>query len=60
VNIVAFHALLAGGGNGLPLTLLALEVALAYFYRDAFAPMLRARVEPATLSTPSAAPVPAH
>lgn len=60
VNIVAFHALLAGGGLGLPLVLLALEVALAYFYRDAFAPMLRARVEPAALSTPSAAAVPAH
>lgn len=61
VNIVAFHAVLAGGGGlGLPLVLLALEIALAYFYRDAFAPMLRARVEPAALSTPSAAPVPAH
>ena len=60
VNIVAFHALLAGGGLGLPLVLLALEVALAYFYRDAFAPMLRARVEPAALSTPSTAAVPAH
>ena len=60
VNIVAFHALLAGGGNALPLTLLALEIALAYSYRDAFAPMLRARVEPATVSAPSATPVHAH
>lgn len=47
VNIVAFHALLAHGGLGLPLVLLALELYLAYAYRNAFSPMLAARVEPA-------------
>jgi hypothetical protein len=46
VNIVAFHAVLAGD-IGLSIVLLVLEITLAYFYRDAFAPMLRAQVEPA-------------
>lgn len=47
VNIVAFHAFLAPAGMLLPIVLLALECLLAYSYRDAFAPMLRSRVEPA-------------
>jgi hypothetical protein len=46
VNIVAFHAVLAPAGLALPLVLLAAELYLAYVYRTAFAPMLRARVEP--------------
>ena len=46
VNIVAFHAALAPAGLALPLVLLATELTLAYSYRGAFAPMLRARVAP--------------
>ncbi len=45
VNILAFHALLERGGLGLPLFLVGLELALAYAYRQAFAPMLAARVD---------------
>ena len=43
VNIVAFHLLLAPSGLGLGLLVLALEIGLAWAYRAAFAPMLRAR-----------------
>jgi hypothetical protein len=43
VNIVAFHAVLAPAGIGLPLVILALEIYLAWIYRQAFAPMLQAR-----------------
>ncbi|NUO54346.1 MAG: DoxX family protein [Polyangiaceae bacterium] len=46
VNIVAFHFILAPS-YGLPTVILALELFLAYSYRAAFLPMLRARVEPA-------------
>src|SRR5262249_46792744 len=46
VNILAFHALLVGAGVGMPFVLVALEVYLAWSYRDAFAPMLRAKVTP--------------
>ncbi len=49
VNILAFHAFLAPG-IGLPLVLLALELGLAWAYRDAFRPMLRAVVRPAAAS----------
>lgn len=45
VNIVAFHVFLAPEGTGLTLFLLALEIYLAWSYRDAFRPMLRARVQ---------------
>ncbi len=45
VNIVGFHFVLAPS-YGLPLTLLALELYLAWSYRAAFAPMLRAKVAP--------------
>jgi hypothetical protein len=44
VNIIAFHLFLAPAGLALPLVLLALELYLAWSYRSAFAPMLRARV----------------
>lgn len=44
VNIVAFHAFLAPAGLALPLVLLALELYLAWTYRSAYAPMLRAEV----------------
>jgi uncharacterized membrane protein YphA (DoxX/SURF4 family) len=43
VNIVAFHLFLAPSGMALPLALLAAELYLAWIYRAAFAPMLRAR-----------------
>jgi len=46
VNIVAFHAFLAPVGLPIPIVLAAGELYLAWSYRDAFAPMLRARVEP--------------
>lgn len=46
VNILAFHAFLAPAGIPVPLVLAAAEIYLAWVYRDAFAPMLRARVEP--------------
>src|SRR5450432_2332148 len=36
VNIVFFHAFLAPAGLGLPLALLALELYLAWTYREAF------------------------
>ena len=47
VNIVAFHVFLTPPPSlGLPLVLVALEIFLAWSYRGAFRPMLRARVEP--------------
>jgi hypothetical protein len=45
VNIAAFHFVLAPS-YGLPIVLIALELYLAWTYRAAFAPMLRARVAP--------------
>jgi uncharacterized membrane protein YphA (DoxX/SURF4 family) len=60
VNIVAFHLFLAPGEIVLAIVVLALEVYLAWCYRDAYAPMLRARVRPAqsaeTHATPTRAP----
>jgi len=47
VNIVAFHGILAPAGLVLPVVLAALELYLAYAYRNAFAPMLAATVDPA-------------
>ncbi|HEX4338026.1 MAG TPA: DoxX family protein [Polyangiaceae bacterium] len=47
VNILAFHAALEPSGLPVPILLLATELVLAWSYRDAFAPMLRARVSPA-------------
>lgn len=46
VNIVFFHAFLAPTGMALPLVVLLAEIYAAWSYRDAFAPMLGARVEP--------------
>ena len=61
VNIIAFHAFLAPAGLVLPLVLLGLELYLARSYRDAFAPMLRARTE-RRVETPASERdrVPAH
>lgn len=46
VNIVAFHTFLAPAGIGLAAFVLVLEVYLAWAYRNAFRPMLAARVSP--------------
>jgi putative oxidoreductase len=46
VGIVAVHALLAPATIGMALVFLVLELALAWSYRGAFAPMLRARTTP--------------
>jgi len=49
VNIFFFHAFLEGPATlPLPVILLALEIYLAYSYRDAYRPMLAAKVAPAT------------
>jgi len=53
VNIVAFHTLLAPSGAALALVVLALEVYLAWSYRDAYRPMLAARVSPHRSDAPS-------
>lgn len=58
VGITAFHALLAPAGIAVPIALVALELVLAWSYRGAFAPMLRARVAP-TVAEPGAARAPA-
>ena len=46
VNIVAYHLFLAPSGLIIAFAFLAAELWLAWSYRDAFAPMLRAHVEP--------------
>ena len=46
VGITWFHISLEPAALPLPIALVAIEVALAYFYRDAFAPMLQAKTEP--------------
>ena len=51
VNIMGFHLFLVHGGLPVPLTVLALEIYLAWSNRAAFAPMLRARVSPQETST---------
>ncbi len=50
VNIVAFHLFLAPAGIGVPTVMLALEVYLAWTYRDVFAPMLHMRNVPRGVS----------
>jgi uncharacterized membrane protein YphA (DoxX/SURF4 family) len=44
VNIIAFHLALAPSGIPLAFTVLALELMLAWSYREAFRPMLARRV----------------
>ena len=56
VNIVAFHLFLAPAGLAIPIALLAAELYLAWSYRDAYAPMLRARVEPSVTPAQRATP----
>jgi uncharacterized membrane protein YphA (DoxX/SURF4 family) len=62
INIVAFHTVTAPGAKDavLPLVILALEVVLAWRYRDAFRPMLQPNAEPApadAVDRPIGAPV---
>jgi putative oxidoreductase len=47
VNIVGFHLALAPAGLPVALTVLAAQLYLAWSQRQAFAPMLRARTQPA-------------
>jgi putative oxidoreductase len=47
VGIVGFHLVLAPAGMPIALLVLVLELYLAWSYRSAFAPMLRAHSEPA-------------
>jgi len=47
VGITWFHISLEPSGLPIPVVLVALEIATAWFYRAAFAPMLHARTEPA-------------
>jgi uncharacterized membrane protein YphA (DoxX/SURF4 family) len=46
VNIIFFHAFLAPAGIAIPLVVLALELFLAWSYRDVYRPMLAARAAP--------------
>ena len=54
IGIVAFHAVFEPSGLGVVAILIALTIYLAWSYRAAFAPMLRARVEP-TVGEPETA-----
>ena len=47
IGILAFHVVFAPAGLPLIAVLVAFTIYLAWSYRAAFAPMLRARVEPA-------------
>jgi uncharacterized membrane protein YphA (DoxX/SURF4 family) len=58
VNILLFHLFLAPSGVPVAVIIVALELYLAWCYRDAYAPMLASRVRPA--STRSARSVTAH
>lgn len=48
VNIFLFHAVLAPAGIVLPIVIVLVEIALAWYYRAAFRPVLDARAKPAT------------
>ncbi len=53
VNIIAFHAFLEPAGLPLGIVVVALELYLAWAYRDAFRPMLASRVSPQSHRTAS-------
>jgi len=53
VNILAFHAFLAPSGLALPIVILALQLVLAWSYREQFSPMLQARNTPASAAPKS-------
>ncbi len=46
VGILTFHLFLAPKGTGIAIVVLVMELYLAWAYRSAFRPMLRARVVP--------------
>jgi hypothetical protein len=48
VNIVAFHLFLVPSGIVLGLVMLSIEIALAWWYRDAFSRLVAARAVPRT------------
>lgn len=50
VAITGYHLSLDPAGAAPALVVLALELVLAYFYRHAFAPLFRARTEPARIA----------
>jgi putative oxidoreductase len=54
LNILGFHTLIEPGGFALPVLMTAAHLWLAWKYRAAFAPMLKAKVQP---EVASAAPV---
>ncbi len=54
VNIAGFHFTVAPS-YGMPIALLVLELYLAWSWRSAFAPMLRARTAPAASAEPEPA-----
>ncbi|MFK7990022.1 MAG: DoxX family protein [Sandaracinaceae bacterium] len=57
VNIVLFHAVLDPAGMVVPLAVLAIELGLAWAYRDSFRGVLRAKTQPAAAaSTPVVQP----
>jgi uncharacterized membrane protein YphA (DoxX/SURF4 family) len=53
VNIVLFHAALEPSGLPIAILVLALELYLAWSYRDVYAPMLGAKVTPRATHTSS-------
>ncbi|HEX2572635.1 MAG TPA: DoxX family protein [Polyangia bacterium] len=55
LNILGFHTLLAPSGFPMAAILVVLEGYLAWAYRDAFAPLLRARAVPHTAERSAAA-----
>jgi len=55
VNILLFHLFLAPEGIPLALMLVAFEASLAWAYRDAFASMLQAKVDPVEIERAEAA-----
>lgn len=56
VGIGFFHIVLAPAGLPIALGLIALELVLAWSYRGAFAPMLRARTAPEPVGQPARVP----
>lgn len=60
LNIVAFHALVVGGGVALPLVMLALGLYLAWAYRSSFASVLEPRSQPTDAGDDVQAGLPAH
>lgn len=57
INIVLFHGVLAPEGMAMPLVILALELYLAWAYRDSFRGVLQARAQPRVADAPAPAGV---